>query len=64
MCVLVCLSVAFKLLNRVTDCYKSGVNIYDELGGHHDDLGFNDRLLAFQMMETGTSSDVHTGGTW
>jgi len=29
----VCLSVAFKLLNRVTDCYKSSVNIMMTLGG-------------------------------
>ena len=28
----VCLSAAFKFLNRVTDCYKSGVNIMMNLG--------------------------------
>ena len=27
----VCLSVAFKFLNRVTDCYKPGVNIMMKL---------------------------------
>ena len=29
----VCLSVAFKFLNRVTDCYNFGVNIMMTLGG-------------------------------
>jgi hypothetical protein len=29
----VCLSVALKFMNHVTDCYKSGVNIMMTLGG-------------------------------
>jgi len=29
----VCLSVAFKLLNRVTDCYKFSVKIIMTMGG-------------------------------
>jgi len=32
-CVLVCLPVAFKFLNHVTACYKSGVNFMMTLGG-------------------------------
>jgi len=32
-CVLVCLSVIFKILNRVTNCYKFGVNIMMTLEG-------------------------------
>jgi hypothetical protein len=40
-CVLVCLSVAFRILNLVTDSYKSGVNILMTFEGHHDDWGFN-----------------------
>ena len=31
-CVFVCVSVSFKFLNCVTDCYKSGVNIMMSLG--------------------------------
>jgi len=31
-CVFVCLSVAFKFLTHVIDCYKSGVNIMMTLG--------------------------------
>jgi nanoRNase/pAp phosphatase (c-di-AMP/oligoRNAs hydrolase) len=46
-CVFVCVSVAFKFLNCVTDCYKSSVNIMMSLGGrvggggHHDASSFN-----------------------
>jgi len=42
-CVSVCLSVAFKFLNHLTDCYKSDVNIMVTLGGHQNDLGYNSR---------------------
>jgi len=41
----VCLSVAFKFMNRVTDCYKSQCEPYDDLAGRHDALCFNCRHL-------------------
>jgi len=45
----VSLSVAFKQLNRVTDCYKSQCDHYDDLGGHHDVFSLNCRQLVIPM---------------
>jgi len=44
----VCLSVAFKFLNNVTDCYKTGVKIMMTLGGHHYAIDFNSEHLTIR----------------
>ena len=46
-CVLVCLP--FKILNHVTNCYKSRVKIF-EPGEHHEFLGFNSRHLVRKIV--------------
>ena len=51
LCVLVCVSVAFKFLKRVTDCYKFGVNIMMIFGWHRDDLSFSFQTLSNKKVE-------------
>ena len=41
----VCLSIAFKTLNLVSNCYKIRCEIYDDFWGHHDALGLIWRRL-------------------
>ena len=44
---LVCLSVVFKFMNSITDCYKSGVNIMVIWGGGGE--GGAPRILKFSF---------------
>ena len=57
-CLLVCLSVAFEHLNRVTDCYKFDVNIMIKLEG----LG---RLkFQFQTLSNKNKEDMRNFEVW